>query len=168
MYRSETRQRLFIKGDVQGILIRRLVRHFILLTAAGVGLSLLFQFLSNPFASAGAYLRQTAVTVGPALVAMLITLPIVAYDIIRVSNRIVGPIYRLRRFVRSLANGESVGKLVFRDGDYWPELANDFNRMVQELRPECGEDIDPTHNATVTGRGAPGCMDAAVLTGESA
>ena len=49
------------------------------------------------------------------------------------SNRFVGPIYRLRRSMRSLANGEEVDPVFLRDGDYWFDFAEDFNRVAAEM-----------------------------------
>jgi hypothetical protein len=51
----------------------------------------------------------------------------------RMSNRFVGPIYRLRRSMRSLANGADVDPVFLRDGDYWFDFAEDFNRVATEM-----------------------------------
>lgn len=44
--------------------------------------------------------------------------------------------FRLRRSVRQLANGERVKKVYFRDGDMWQGFANDFNDLVTRLDME--------------------------------
>src|SRR5215211_7852890 len=58
---------------------------------------------------------------GPALLASLILLPIVMMDVLRMSNRFVGPVSRLRAGLKDLALGKQVKPLNFRDDDYWRE-----------------------------------------------
>jgi nitrogen fixation/metabolism regulation signal transduction histidine kinase len=50
------------------------------------------------------------------------------------SHRIAGPIYKLRRNFGELSKGGFDRKLYFRKKDYFPELADDFNQMVRNIR----------------------------------
>jgi nitrogen fixation/metabolism regulation signal transduction histidine kinase len=50
------------------------------------------------------------------------------------SHRIAGPLFKLRRQFAELAKGGFDGKLYFRKKDYFPELADDFNQMVRNIR----------------------------------
>src|SRR5262245_20696527 len=52
---------------------------------------------------------------GPGLIASLVVLPVVLMDALRVSNRFVGPISRLRSALKDLATGKQVKPLNFRD-----------------------------------------------------
>jgi len=67
---------------------------------------------------------------GPAAVASLLLLPLVIVDVVRLSNRFTGPLLRLRRSMRALARGEEVEPIRFRDGDFWQELAEEFNTVA--------------------------------------
>jgi nitrogen fixation/metabolism regulation signal transduction histidine kinase len=69
----------------------------------------------------------------PSFLAAVLILPAVLWDLMRMSNRFVGPIYRLRRSMRSLANGADVDPVFLRDGDYWFDFAEDFNRVATEM-----------------------------------
>jgi nitrate/nitrite-specific signal transduction histidine kinase len=60
--------------------------------------------------------------------------PATLLDFLRLSHRWVGPIYRLRTSLQALNPGEAVKPLAFRDGDFWQELAGDFNQMADELK----------------------------------
>jgi nitrogen fixation/metabolism regulation signal transduction histidine kinase len=71
-------------------------------------------------------------------------LPAFIVDTIKLSHRFAGPIFRLRGVFRSLASGEKYQPLRFREMDFWQELADDFNRMVERLRTDKGE----SHAAT--------------------
>jgi nitrogen fixation/metabolism regulation signal transduction histidine kinase len=46
------------------------------------------------------------------------------------SHRIVGPIYRLTQFVKSIADGDLSGKVVLRGNDELQSLAGSLNRLV--------------------------------------
>lgn len=58
---------------------------------------------------------------------------IVSWIGIRYSNQIVGPIPRLTRAMRELAQGNTKQSLVFRPGDALEELAEEFNSMCASL-----------------------------------
>jgi hypothetical protein len=73
---------------------------------------------------------------GPALAASLILLPIVMLDVMRLSNRFVGPVVRLRNGLREVAEGRPAQPLNFRDDDFWRELATDFNRAAARVARE--------------------------------
>ena len=49
------------------------------------------------------------------------------------SNRLLGPLRRLRETVTRLANGEQVGELNFRSGDFLKDVADDVNQVARRL-----------------------------------
>ncbi len=67
------------------------------------------------------------------LVASLLVLPLILYDIGVLTNRVIGPLNRLRRELRRLGEGQRVEPLEFRDGDYWQEFAAEFNAVAQRV-----------------------------------
>ena len=61
--------------------------------------------------------------------------------ILRFTHRFAGPVLRLRRELRDLADGKQSPTLKFRDGDYWKDLAVEFNRvaaLIAEQKQEIG------------------------------
>ena len=54
-------------------------------------------------------------------------------DAINYTHRIVGPIYRFRKAVQALKNGEDMEPIRLRDGDYLQELKDEFNEMLAVL-----------------------------------
>jgi len=70
---------------------------------------------------------------GPGLVASLVVLPIALMDVLRLSNRFVGPVGRLRKGLKDLASGNRTEPLQFRDDDFWREMASDFNEVAAKL-----------------------------------
>jgi methyl-accepting chemotaxis protein len=50
------------------------------------------------------------------------------------SHRICGPLYKLRKHFERVKAGDLKGQLSFRGKDYFKDLAEDFNQMVDGLR----------------------------------
>jgi methyl-accepting chemotaxis protein len=57
------------------------------------------------------------------------------------SHKIAGPIYKLQKFLIDFREGENDGKLFFRDGDYFQEIAEDVNLVVENLRDTYQKDF---------------------------
>lgn len=74
------------------------------------------------------------------LVMSAFLLPFAAYDMLKLSNRIAGPLYRLRGSLAALADGESVSEVQFRPDDFWPEMAEEFNRVADRLNKQADSD----------------------------
>lgn len=88
---------------------------------------------------------------------LLLLVPLAVQDLLRLTNRFAGPKARLARQLRELATGDP-GPLEFRRDDYWQELADDFNRVREELvrlrgsRPEgVGETLGGGSSAEMAG-----------------
>ncbi len=82
---------------------------------------------------------------GPAAIASFLLLPLVIVDIIRISNRFVGPLLRLRRSMRALARGEYVEPIEFRGNDFWYDFADEFNAVrarIMQLSAENKSEIE--------------------------
>ena len=118
----------FVDRHVQGALLWRVIVYWqffvISLTAFLVCRDWYFELSSNLLA----ILRNVHARYSPVMFASLILLPVVMLDIVRITNRIVGPIVRLRHGLRDMAEGRPVHPLSFRDNDFWRDLAGDFNR----------------------------------------
>jgi nitrogen fixation/metabolism regulation signal transduction histidine kinase len=62
-------------------------------------------------------------------IVMVSLFPAFMLDTIRFSNRFVGPIGRVRRYLRQLKDGQT-DHCAFRDDDFWSELAVEFNEVA--------------------------------------
>jgi hypothetical protein len=60
-------------------------------------------------------------------------LPLIIFDIVKLSHRFAGPIYRLKKFLDSVDTGKEKGQLWFRDGDFWSELVDPINHIVGRM-----------------------------------
>lgn len=55
------------------------------------------------------------------------------YDAIKVSHRVVGPLYRFRKTIQAVTAGEPLDLITLRHGDFLQELRADFNEMLTAL-----------------------------------
>ncbi len=60
--------------------------------------------------------------------------PIVLWDLLCFSHRIVGPLFRFRKTLESLSAGRTVSEIRLRDGDLLNELNDTFNRYLATLQ----------------------------------
>jgi len=70
----------------------------------------------------------------PTLVVFALVVPVLCWDAIRFSHRLVGPIYRFRKTVQALTAGEAVRPIKLREGDYLEEMKEDINKLLESLQ----------------------------------
>ena len=130
---SPTRRRILIDLGVQGTLVRRTG-----LYAAATGMYLLVIFilsdaLNHPHEPISESLFRCLDEADLWAPGLMLLAPLFAYDLINISNRFVGPMFRLRRELRKLSNGETVSPMYSRQGDFWADASESFNRLREEL-----------------------------------
>ncbi len=69
----------------------------------------------------------------PVWICLFLLVPVLAWDAIRFTHRIVGPVVRFRRAVRDIARGEPVRPIRLRAGDFLTEFRDEFNEMLVAL-----------------------------------
>lgn len=129
MWRSQ-RKKFFIDRKVQGAMVRRAVVYVLLVVAAISLVSALSVSITEGPMSGTALLTRMWAKFSLSFVASLLLIPIVAIDCIRLSNRFAGPMFRLRRAMKEAADGKTVRPIKLRDGDFWFDFAEDFNRYL--------------------------------------
>ena len=50
------------------------------------------------------------------------------------THKIVGPLFKLKNFFLAIADGKDNGKLYFRNGDYFPDIAVSYNNAMDKLK----------------------------------
>jgi methyl-accepting chemotaxis protein len=123
------RKKLFVDSKVQGALIARVVVYWILCLITITLMLLCWDIVTGPARMFYTHFDDMWFFYGPAAVASLLLLPLVIVDIIRISNRFVGPLLRLRRSMRALARGDDVEPIEFRGNDFWHDFADEFNAV---------------------------------------
>lgn len=133
MNRSCQRRQRFIDRPIQGALVIRAVLFWACTLVVQIALMISFAVLFTRPDEFYARADSLFWNVKLAAYGSLIVLPMILYDLVKLSHRWVGPIYRLRTALQSLGRGETVTPIRFREGDYWQELAGDFNVVSAEL-----------------------------------
>lgn len=67
---------------------------------------------------------------------------IVFIVVIFISHKIAGPMYKLKQHLSSIKNGEPYGNIKFRSGDYFADLADDFNAAINQVKLEYSDDME--------------------------
>jgi hypothetical protein len=140
------RNNLLIDQTVQGSLLRRIGFYSLACGLYFLMTLVITESLSNPRESIAETTRRCldeAIFWAPG---MMLLAPIILYDLLRVTNRLAGPIFRLRRELGRLADGLPSEPLGLREDDYWSEVAESFNQLRAEvLRLRCSPTA-PTRN----------------------
>jgi methyl-accepting chemotaxis protein len=109
----------------------RLAVYFVLYQAAVWSLYV----IENRFSTLGGTLGGIASAYGSILTpAASLTLGLLfIYDSVKLSHRIVGPLYRFRKTVQAVTAGEEVVLIRLREGDHLQEMRDDLNEMLRAL-----------------------------------
>jgi len=127
------RQKVWVDTNVQGVLIGRIVLYWVsALLYVGLG-SACFQYYQNPDWSLASHAESLFTQFWPWLPGAVLCLPLIVFDIIRLSNLFVGPIFRLRSHLAELNDDPSCRSLKFRDDDYWQDLVEPIHCLQAEL-----------------------------------
>jgi len=127
------RKRLLVDVPIQGALVVRVVLYWLMCLFIIGALLLSWRWFASPPGPLGRDLRELWSQYGMAAVASAVLLPLVVFDLLRLSHRFAGPMFRLRRSMRDLARGKPVAAIRFREGDFWHEFADDFNAVAARL-----------------------------------
>ena len=130
------RQKLYVDQDVQRTLIVRTILQWYFYMSAILLVICLGAIWMDPSQLAIKHLFKSFVYYAPGVIASVLLLPLFVYDMLKATNRIAGPIYRLRNEMKKLASGQEVRQLRFRDGDHWGDLAEDFNELAEAVIAE--------------------------------
>ena len=131
---KHVRKQLFVDPKVQGALVGRVILYWLICIITITLMLLCWRIVTGPARMFYMHFNDMWFFYGPAMLASLALLPLVVIDIIRLSNRFAGPLLRLRRSMRELAQGEHVDPIVFREGDFWQEFAEEFNALAARVQ----------------------------------
>jgi hypothetical protein len=136
MQTKHTRKRLLVDVNVQRSLILRVLLYWVMwsLTVVLVLFSWrlgdrLFAMSSGDSSSVWRYFR-------PPLIASIVILPVIIYDILQFSNRFCGPLFRIRRSLQALNRGERVAPIQLRKNDFWKDFAQEINTVLTRVQRE--------------------------------
>lgn len=135
----------FVDQHVQGALVKRMVLQWCTLLVIVCAASASLQVLANPFRSLSEHTSALWASQGPLFVVLLFLFPVFVWDLVKFSNRFVGPVYRLRNGLQTLADGGRPAPITLRDDDFWQDLPVVFNQALDRLPKE--RNVAPAESA---------------------
>jgi hypothetical protein len=137
------RRRLFVDTKLQGaLLVHTILYWFYCLLSVTLIAAVWIIFVNRPESSSDLF-RTLWATFGPAMLGSVLLLPLVLMDCLRLSNRFAGPMVRVQRAMKNMANGEPAEEVHLREGDFWSEFAEDLNRVSARLPVADAENDSP-------------------------
>ncbi|MDX1963382.1 MAG: hypothetical protein SFX18_09530 [Pirellulales bacterium] len=130
---GQTRKQLFVDPHVQGNLALRVVGYWLALVVTAIVMLITWRMFTGPARVFYTHFDDLWFQYKLPFIASVLLLPIIVYDMVRFSNRFSGPLLRFRRGLRQLASGEPTQQMQFRAGDFWSELAEDYNLVAARL-----------------------------------
>lgn len=137
---SHSRGKFYVDKTVQGALAKRIVFHWcIFFLLSVISIFSLEYFLGDPNLTFGGHAYIVWQKYAFFVVLMVSIIPSFVYDSFKLSNRFAGPMVRLKNALKSAADGEQPEKIKFRDGDFWVEVSDEFNRLADRLDEQSTE-----------------------------
>jgi hypothetical protein len=140
--KPEERKRIWV-DEFQTRLTQRIAAYLLLFLVVLVNFlfawRLLTEGLHDPVGKFVGLLRDYL----PVGICLLVLVPVMAWDAIRFTHRLVGPLVRFRRTMLSIAEGKPVRPIKLREGDYLTDLRDDFNLMLEGLQSRGVPVLDP-------------------------
>lgn len=153
MSKHPSRRQWYVDSNVQRDLILRFVYYW---AASMLFLTLpiaLVNCVLHPNLSFLTHATNVFLIHWPVLVTLSMMVPFLVNDITRFSNRFAGPVYRLRRELKRFADTGEMAEIQFRDGDFWPDLADGINFLsarVKELERQLADSNRETSAASAS------------------
>ena len=141
------RRQYFVDRAVQGRIVTRTISQWFFCMMSVAIMLLCWRIATHPTENFISHAEALWNLVGPAFIGTLLLLPLVVIDVVKMTNRFVGSVLRIRSSMRQLAAGEDVRPIRLRDDDLWQDLAADFNALLARL-VEAEDKIDTARAAT--------------------
>lgn len=137
MAKKFKRGRLWVDPAFQFRLLARLGLYFLLYIFVVIHIGFMFHFMADIAANGvrdgigGLYLEYLA-SQRILLITLVLTAPIIGYSMLRFSHRVAGPLFRCRKVMDEMAEGNAVPQFIPRQHDLMRELFQSFNDLIRE------------------------------------
>ena len=124
------RKTFMVDSRLQGALGWRIAMHWMIFLALSIAVTCSLQVLSScGEGSLWSRLEEALKSQFGSIAVLLALLPWFVHDLLKFSNRFAAPVVRLQRSIVQLTNNNQAPPLVIRSGDFWQQLATDFNEL---------------------------------------
>ncbi|MEL7265917.1 MAG: hypothetical protein AAFP69_14045 [Planctomycetota bacterium] len=129
---AKPRGQLLVENRLQISLIVRSINHSICCILYFSGVMFCTSLYSQPSQPLSYHFNEYINDAVFWLPGLLVMIPLMAYDMLRHSNRFVGPIYRLKCEIRKLLGKVQTRHVKIREDDYYQELIDEYNQLRGE------------------------------------
>jgi hypothetical protein len=127
------RKKFFVDPKVQGAFLLRIFVYWFLCIVSSGTILIAWIMLTGSNRVMLHPVAEFWAQFGPAVIVSGLMLPILMFDCVRLTNRLAGPVFRLRREMRNLVQGVPTRPIHLRPGDFFTELADDYNAIRERM-----------------------------------
>ncbi len=125
------RRKALVDPEVQGGILRKIAIHWVLFFICNaIALMIWIRLYEQPDADWGQTFADTVRRFLPFFIITMALIPAFVWDTLKLTNRFAGPILRLRTALADARAGRAVAPLHFRTNDFWQEIAENFNCVI--------------------------------------
>ena len=129
---SDRRKRKIVNIGVQKAIALRIICHSILFVWSVFLVCLCLLNMTRAVESGESMDRISRTCLSAIGLSTLVVLPVIVYDSIKFSHRMAGPVMRLKNLL-PLIGVETLDHVSLRKNDFWQELAEDTNAMLDRV-----------------------------------
>jgi hypothetical protein len=133
---ARIRKQFLVERKVQLTLGLRIVAQWFIFLAVSLVVTTFLYMPSNLEQTLWQDFKTAVLSQLPSITVFLALLPWFIHDSLKLSNRFAGPMVRLRTAIIHLTQGEDSPALAFRKGDYWTDMASEFNKLRERVLDE--------------------------------
>ncbi|MCA9062654.1 MAG: hypothetical protein KDA96_06330 [Planctomycetaceae bacterium] len=132
------RLKKIVNWKVQGPFIWRLVLHFFAYNAAVLGLLLAAWGIQTAVAAVTdspvvPHVPTLWERIAPLAIAMAVMTPFMIWDLMRITNRVAGPLYRFECLLNEFVESGRISHARLREGDLPTDFQKKFNEFVEAM-----------------------------------
>jgi hypothetical protein len=140
---SDDRKKVWV-DEFQTRLIYRIALYLVFFVVCLSNLLFIWRLIAEGRGNPLEQYARVFIDYAPAFLCLAVLLPVMAWDTIRFSHRLVGPLVRFRKAMQDLAAGQPVRAIKLREGDFLGDLRDDFNKMLEALQRQGVPALKPT------------------------
>ena len=127
----DKRRQIWLNNEFQGALALRCSLYWFFCLCTIFLFVAVAQAFSGELEPAGQMFSKLWKQYSSAVLASVLLLPLVIWDVIKFSHRVAGPLKRLENEMDRLAAGQVIKPVMFREGDFHHSLAKRFNQLAE-------------------------------------
>ena len=128
------RRTVLVDKTTQWAIVKQMMRHWLYHSLVTILLLAILQvLLGGAFKSWKENWESIWPLAASVYISLIVLLPMFILDSFKLSNRFAGPIGRVRRALRDVADGKPYSPIQLRKGDFWPEIAQEVNAAFEAL-----------------------------------